>query len=83
MHTVSLFDAKTNLSKLVESLIEGTEDEVVISRHGRAVVRMTPLPRGDVSKRLGIAKGRFVVPDDIDRSNGVVEALFTGRKVRS
>lgn len=83
MHTVSLFDAKTHLSKIVESLVEGQEDQVIISRHGKAVVRMTAVPKADVSKRLGLAKGRFVVPDNIDRSNKLIEAMFTGHAGRS
>jgi prevent-host-death family protein len=57
MQTVSLFEAKTNLSKIVESLIDGSEQEIVISRRGKPVVRLTPLnDRTDTTKRIGIAK---------------------------
>lgn len=83
MHTVSLFDAKTHLSRIVESLVEGREDQVVISRRGKAVVLLTALGKTDVSKRIGLAKGRFTVPDRIDRANPAIAELFTGRRARS
>lgn len=77
MQTVSLFEAKTHLSKIVESLIDGSEQEIVISRRGKPVVRLTALDdRTNTSKRIGIAKNRFVIPDNIDKSNDNISKLF-------
>ena len=76
MQTVSLFDAKTHLSRLVESLATGEQDEIVISRNGKAVVRVLPV-QPDVSRRIGIARGQFEVPDDIDQNNAAIALLFT------
>lgn len=77
MQTISLFEAKTNLSKIVESLIDGSEQEIVISRRGKPVARLTPLnDRTQISKRIGIAKNRFVIPDDIDKSNDAISKLI-------
>ncbi|MBN1676296.1 MAG: type II toxin-antitoxin system prevent-host-death family antitoxin [Kiritimatiellae bacterium] len=76
MRTVSLFEAKTHLSRLVEELVSGKEDQVVISRRGKPVVRVTPLGRADASKRIGLARGRFEVPDNIDGSNPAIARLF-------
>jgi len=83
MHTVSLFEAKTHLSRIVESLVSGREDRVVISRRGKPVALVTPLHSKDVSKRIGIARGRFTVSDDIDGSNSKITALFRGTKEAS
>ena len=80
MHTLSLFDAKTHLSRIVESLVEGKEDEVVISRRGKPVVRMTPVRKRDASKRIGLARGRFKVPDNIDGANAAIANLFGGKQ---
>ncbi len=77
MHTVSLFDAKTHLSRLVEQIVSGAEDEIIISRNGKPVARMVPLAK-DLSRRVGIARGEFEVPDDIDRHNDEIVALFAG-----
>jgi prevent-host-death family protein len=78
MHVVSLFEAKTHLSRIVESLLSGTEDQVVISRRGKPAVRVTPLAKADVSKRIGVARGRFEVPADIDGANETIASLVGG-----
>ena len=76
MHIVSLFDAKTHFSRLVEELTSGKEEEVVISRHGKPVVRMEAVCPKDVTRRLGIAQGQFTVPDDLDAANPEIARLF-------
>ncbi len=61
MTTVNMLEAKSNLSKLVDAVESGAEDEVIIARNGKPVARLVPLaaPVPDVSKRLGIAEGQF------------------------
>jgi prevent-host-death family protein len=76
MHTVSLFEAKTHLSRIVEDLVTGREDQVVISRRGKPVARVTPLKKGDTANRIGVARGKFAVPDDIDGANPQIATLF-------
>ena len=82
MHTVSLFDAKTHLSRIVEDLHSGKEDRVVIVRRGKPVVLVTPVKDTETSRRIGLAKGRFEVPDDIDGMNPTIAALFAGGVVQ-
>jgi antitoxin (DNA-binding transcriptional repressor) of toxin-antitoxin stability system len=79
-HVINMLDAKTSLSKLVQALESGAETEFIIARNGRPAARLVPLgqSRTDRSRRIGIAKGRFAVPDDIDRSNPDVRELFEG-----
>lgn len=79
MQTVSLFDAKTHLSRLVDQIATGAETEIVISRNGKPVARVLPI-QPDTSRRIGIARGEFEVPDDIDAHNAEVAALFAGRR---
>ena len=76
MQTVSLFDAKTHLSRIVEDLIRGKEDRVMIARRGKPAVYVTRADTTDVSRRIGIASGCFDVPDDIDGSNRQIALLF-------
>lgn len=75
MQTVSLFDAKTHLSRLIEQIVTGAESEIVISRNGKPVARVLPI-QADVSARIGVAKGEFEVPDDIDAHNAAVAEMF-------
>ncbi|MEW6490871.1 MAG: type II toxin-antitoxin system Phd/YefM family antitoxin [Thermodesulfobacteriota bacterium] len=78
MQTVNMFQAKSSLSKLVESIESGREDEIVIARHGRPAARLTRLEERPAQRRLGVAKGQFEVPDDIDGDNETIARLFLG-----
>lgn len=78
MQSVSMFQAKTNLSKLVEAVESGREKEIVISRHGVSVAKLVAVPRQPAHQRLGVAKGRFVVPEDIDETNELIARMFEG-----
>jgi len=40
-------------------------EDVVITRSGRPVARLVPVERTG-RRRLGIDRGRFVIPDDFD-----------------
>jgi prevent-host-death family protein len=79
MQPVSLFDAKTHLSRLIDQIATGAESEIVISRNGKPVARMLPI-QADVSNRIGVAKGEFEVPDNIDAHNAEVATLFLGER---
>jgi len=75
MQTVSLFDAKTHLSRLIDQIATGAESEIVISRNGKPVARVLPI-QTDISSRIGVASGEFEVPEDIDAHNAEVATLF-------
>lgn len=75
MDAINMLEAKTQLSKLVDAVENGREDEIVIARNGRPVARLVPIAHAR-SVRLGVAKGLFQVPDDIDTHNAEVAALL-------
>ena len=79
MHPVNVLEAKNQLSRLLEQDESGAEPEIVIARHGRPVARLVPLEEQPVERRIGIAKGRFEVPDYIDEHNDEVAELFHGK----
>ena len=81
MHTVSLFEAKTHLSRIVEDLLTGRADQVVISRRGKPVVRVTPLGKTETDKRIGVARGQFEVPSNIDGANPEIASMFGTQEV--
>ena len=78
MQIVNILEAKTQLSRLVEHVESGVEAEIVIARHGRPAARLVPLAQRPVQQRIGVAAGRFKVPESIDRNNALVERLFAG-----
>ena len=64
METVNIYEAKTRLSQLVDKAASG--EDVVVSRNGKPLVRITRL---DAPKRrisFGLLKGRFSIPRDFD-----------------
>ena len=52
---ISIYDAKANLSKIIQYLIDGKEECIVIKKNGKPVVQMTLICKKS-SKRVGIAK---------------------------
>ncbi len=50
----------------------------MIARNGRPAARLVPMEAVVAGNRLGVAKGRFVVPDTIDAHNEEVAELFFG-----
>ena len=80
MSYVKKYEARTNLSRLVEAIESEAEPEIIIARNGRPVARLVPLAEAVVrGPRLCIARGKFVVPDTIDDLNAEVAVLFTGK----
>jgi prevent-host-death family protein len=79
MPTVNMLAAKTHLSKLVDRLESGLETEIIIARNGRPAARLVPLRLGGAGQRVGIAKGKYIVPDNIDDDNELIADLFGGK----
>ena len=75
---VNMLDAKHSLSRPVDDLETGGAQEFIIARNGRSAARLVPLQsaNADRGRRIGVAKGRFTVPDDIDRRAQEVADLF-------
>ena len=69
--TVSLYEAKTQLSRLVDRAAEG--EEIVISKSGRPRARLVPLEDNRALRTPGKGKGKWRVgkkfdaplPDDV------------------
>jgi len=78
MQTVNMLQAKSSLSRLVEAIEQGQEREIVIARNGRPAAKLVPIDTAPSGKRIGVAKGLFVVPDSIDAHNDEVAQLFMG-----
>lgn len=76
MRIVNMLEAKSTLSRLVEALEQGEEREIIIARHGRPVAKLVPTAATPQQNRIGIAKGKFDVPENIDAHNDEVARIF-------
>lgn len=78
MQTVNIYEAKTQLSKLVDLASSGTD--VVIARAGKPVARLTSLTVEKRVYRLGLLEGKGWIADDFDAAlPDEILAQFEGR----
>jgi prevent-host-death family protein len=74
--TVNMLEAKSSLSRLVDLVESGQQREIIIARNGRPAARLVPLADAGAGQRLGVARGLFELPDNIDGSNAAVAELL-------
>ena len=78
MTQVNMLEAKTDLSKLVRMLETKQEDVIYLARNGTVVAQMTLIPKNQEKKRIGVAEGKFKVPEAFDEWDKEVEEMFGG-----
>lgn len=71
---VNVYEAKTQLSKLLEQVEAG--DEIVIARHGKPVARLVPLQRSRPARVPGGWEGKVWMAPDFDEPDPELEELF-------
>ena len=85
MNPINIYEAKTNLSRLIAALESGEEKEIVLARSGRPVAKITLIDNPGDKRVLGIGKEMFPaladddsVKEDIDYING----FFKGEETK-
>ena len=69
MMQVNVLEAKTDFSKLIRLIETNREDEIR---------KITAIEKKPVSRRIGVAEGKFTMPDDFDADNEYIADLFMG-----
>lgn len=64
MKKVTIYQAKTNLSKLIQEALGG--EEIIIAKGKKALVKLQVLDQKDGARRIGSMKGKIVMSDDFD-----------------
>ncbi len=66
MKQIGIQGAKANLSRLIQQALDG--EDVVITRNGRAVVRLVPVVQAapTLASVRGRLKGKIRIADDFD-----------------
>lgn len=82
MRIVNIHEAKTHLSRLIDSARRG--ESFVIAKAGKPMVRVTPVfgpvAGGKATSRLGFLAGEIRVPDDFDHmGEGKIAAVFDAK----
>ncbi len=74
MQVYNIHEAKTNLSKLIEKTLKG--EEVVIAKAGEPVIKLSPYKEKLKPRKLGLWKGKVVIPDNFDDEDEEINKLF-------
>ncbi|HEY4068849.1 MAG TPA: type II toxin-antitoxin system prevent-host-death family antitoxin [Burkholderiaceae bacterium] len=64
MDTINIYEAKTRLSQLVDRAASG--EDVVVSRNGKPLVRITRLESPKRRITFGVLKGKVRIAADFD-----------------
>jgi prevent-host-death family protein len=76
---VSIYDAKSNLSRLIAE-VERTGEEVVIRRHNVPVAKLVPFRPAVPPRVLGGWEGQMVIADDFDDLPADLARFFAGHE---
>ena len=61
MPSATIFEAKTNLSKLIQRALKGEDVQITTGRERKPVVRLVAIEPVRVNRRLGFLKGKIEV----------------------
>ena len=61
---VSVYEAKSKLSQMINKALEG--EEVVITRNGEDTVKLTPVPKRKKRDWIGMYEGQIEIRDDFN-----------------
>jgi len=76
---VSVYAAKTHLSRLLDSAARG--EEIVITRNGKPVARLAPVGQRRAPRKVGALRGKIRVAADFDAPlPKEILALFEGAR---
>ncbi len=75
---VNVYEAKTQLSRLIDRALAG--EDVVISRAGKPMVRLVPVPTKPARRTPGSARGQIRLASDFDDLPDEIAAAFQGHR---
>ena len=78
MLIANIFEAKTNLSKLIEQVLAGKE--VIIAKAGKPVVRLVSYKEKKKPRKPGAWKGKVWISDDFNDESDEINKLFYGEE---
>lgn len=79
MITTNIYQAKTNLSKLIEKVEEGKE--VIIARAGKPVAKLIAYKEKKKPRVPGLLKGKIWISDDFNDESEEINKLFYNSKI--
>ena len=78
MHITNIHQAKTQLSRLIERVLQG--EEIVIGRAGKPVTKLVPYQRSVQPRQGGQWRGQVAIEDNFDELPEEIAAAFRGEQ---
>lgn len=72
----NIYQAKTNLSQLIEEALAGKD--IIIAKAGKPVVKLVPYAVPQKPRTFGKFKGQIEIADDFDDEDEEINKLFYG-----
>jgi prevent-host-death family protein len=76
MQIINTFEAKTNLSKLIEQVLGGKE--IIIGKAGKPVAKLVAYKEDRKPCIFGSMKGEIWIPDNFDDEDEEINKMFNG-----
>ena len=64
MEIINIHEAKTNLSRIIETVFRGSE--VILAKAGKPMVKIVPLQAKKREIKFGVLKGKIRIAHDFD-----------------
>ena len=77
--TVNIHDAKSQLSKLIDSVESHALSSVIIARAGKPVAKLVALEKPAI--RLGLATGKYAIPEPDAELDQDIANTFNNSKI--
>jgi prevent-host-death family protein len=74
MLTANIHYAKTHLSELIESALQG--EEVILCKGGKPVAMVIPYVQASTPRKLGLWAGQLEIADDFDEMPSSLKGYF-------
>lgn len=74
MQIINIHQAKTNLSKLIESVLNG--QDVIIAKAGKLIVQLVAYKKKLKPRTFGLLKGKISIPDNFNDEDPEINKLF-------
>lgn len=59
MSVVNMHEAKSNLSKLVDAVESGEQEEIILARNGKPAAKIVPIHATVGKRQFGLGKGKY------------------------
>ena len=72
------FSYSLDFLSIADKLWSERPDFITVARNGKPVAKISLIDETPVSRRIGIAKGRFTIKGDFDSDNDAIAELMMG-----